>query len=105
MEKGPSSSLCMSCSFRLGRQEDAHEYLVSLLDAMHEAILAGIHPKPPREVAQTSFIYRIFGGTCRSQVQQSCSIVGILAPQQLSIRRSEMRAQSLSGHVLLMAIA
>ncbi len=55
-------------SFRLGRQEDAHEYLVSLLDAMHEAILEGIHPKPPREVAQTSFIYRIFGGTCRSQV-------------------------------------
>ncbi|CAK0758926.1 hypothetical protein CVIRNUC_002658 [Coccomyxa viridis] len=56
-------------SFRLGRQEDAHEYLVSLLDAMHEAVLAGIHPKPPREVAQTSFIYRIFGGTCRSQVK------------------------------------
>ena len=55
-------------SFRLGRQEDAHEYLVSLLDAMHEAILDSIHPKPPREVAQTSFIYRIFGGTCRSQV-------------------------------------
>ena len=35
---------------------------------MHEALLAGIHPKPSREVAQTSFIYRIFGGTCRSQV-------------------------------------
>ena len=61
----------MLCSFRLGRQEDAHEYLVSLLDAMHEAILAGIHPKPPREVAQTSFIYRIFGGTCRSQVGEA----------------------------------
>ena len=61
-------------SFRLGRQEDAHEYLVSLLDAMHEAILAGIHPKPPREVAQTSLIYRIFGGTCRSQVGEACAL-------------------------------
>lgn len=60
------------CSFRLGRQEDAHEYLVSLLDAMHEAILAGIQPKPPREVAQTSLIYRIFGGTCRSQASIAC---------------------------------
>lgn len=45
---------------------------MSLLDAMHEAILEGIHPKPPREVAQTSFIYRIFGGTCRSQVGETC---------------------------------
>lgn len=62
----------LSCSFRLGRQEDAHEYLVSLLDAMHEAILADIHPKPPRELAQTSFIYRIFSGTCRSQVRMLC---------------------------------
>ena len=65
----PTMVRSLSCSFRLGRQEDAHEYLVSLLDAMHEAILAGIHPKPPREVAQTSFIYRIFGGTCCSQVR------------------------------------
>ena len=47
---------------------------MSLLDAMHEAILAGIHPKPPREVAQTSLIYRIFGGTCRSQVGEACAL-------------------------------
>ena len=60
--------LCMACSFRLGRQEDAHEYLVALLDAMHEAALAGLHPKPPKEVAETSLIYRIFAGTSRSQV-------------------------------------
>ena len=67
-------------SFRLGRQEDAHEYLVSLLDAMHEAVLAGIHPKPPREVAQTSFIYRIFGGTCRSQV----TLAAVVTPALLT---------------------
>ena len=55
------------CSFRRGRQEDAHEYLVALLDAMHEAAVAGYNPKPPREVAETSLIYRIFAGQSRSQ--------------------------------------
>lgn len=56
------------CSFRLGRQEDAHEFLIALLDAMHEASIAHMQPKPPPEVAHTSFIYRIFGGRMRSQV-------------------------------------
>jgi hypothetical protein len=56
-------------SFRSGRQEDAHEYLVGLLDAMHEGVLAGLHPRPPRETAETSFIYRIFGGRLRSQAR------------------------------------
>lgn len=56
------------CSFRRGRQEDAHEYLVALLDAMHEAALAHLNPKPPREVAETSLIHRIFAGQTRSQV-------------------------------------
>jgi len=57
------------CSFRIGRQEDAHEYLVALLDAMHEAALAGYKPKPPKEVAETSLIYRIFAGQSRSQAR------------------------------------
>ena len=51
---------------------------MSLLDAMHEAVLAGIHPKPPREVAQTSFIYRIFGGTCRSQVTPAAALTSVV---------------------------
>jgi hypothetical protein len=59
-----------ACSFRSGRQEDAHEYLVGLLDAMHEGVLAGLHPRPPRETAETSFIYRIFGGRLRSQARR-----------------------------------
>ena len=63
---------CPSCSFRLGRQEDAHEFLIALLDAMHEASIAGMSPKPPPELAHTSFIYRIFGGRMRSQVN-ACS--------------------------------
>jgi ubiquitin carboxyl-terminal hydrolase 36/42 len=52
----------------MGRQEDAHEYLIALLDAMHERSIAGI-PKPPPDVEFTSFIYRIFGGRIRSQVK------------------------------------
>eukprot|EP00884_Botryococcus_braunii_P011307 jgi/Botrbrau1/20177/Bobra.0173s0075.1 len=56
-------------SFRPGRQEDAHEYLVGLLDAMHESSLWGLKPKPSLEVAETSLIYRIFSGKMRSQVK------------------------------------
>ena len=55
-------------SFRLGRQEDAHEYLVALLDAMHESLLEGFKPKPAPSVAETSMIFRIFAGKIRSQV-------------------------------------
>ncbi len=61
----------MPCRFRLGRQEDAHEYLIALLDAMHESSLRGLSPKPSAELALTSFIYRIFGGRIRSQARFS----------------------------------
>lgn len=59
----------LDCSFRLGRQEDAHEYLVALLDAMHESYISMCRPKPSPELSQTSMIYRIFAGRIRSQVQ------------------------------------
>ena len=36
---------------------------------MHERSIAGIKPKPPRELEYTSFIYRIFGGRIRSQIK------------------------------------
>lgn len=35
---------------------------------MHEASIASLRPKPPPQLALTSFIYRIFGGRMRSQV-------------------------------------
>jgi hypothetical protein len=57
------------CRFRLGRQEDSHEYLRCLLDAMHEALLRPFKPKPAPELAQTTLIYRIFGGRLRSQIR------------------------------------
>lgn len=69
----------IDCSFRLGRQEDAHEYLVALLDAMHESYISMCRPKPSPELSKTSMIYQIFAGRIRSQVstpncptQQAC---------------------------------
>lgn len=57
----------------MGRQEDAHEYLIGLLDAMHEGQLEGLKPKPSRSLQETSMIFRIFAGRIRSQVQDSVS--------------------------------
>ncbi|KAK2077331.1 hypothetical protein QBZ16_004965 [Prototheca wickerhamii] len=66
-------------SFRPGRQEDAHEYLLGLLDAMHESTLAkkgGAATGSVRAAGAppaASFVTRIFGGRVRSQVKcQSC---------------------------------
>jgi ubiquitin C-terminal hydrolase len=65
--------------FRPGRQEDAHEFLVHLLDAMHdgELIAAGINQQnsgwrdklPVPRLDETTFIHRVFGGYFRSQVR------------------------------------
>jgi ubiquitin C-terminal hydrolase len=65
--------------FRLGRQEDAHEFLVHLLDAMNDGELraAGINQHvsgwrdrlPVTRLNETTFIHRIFGGYFRSQVR------------------------------------
>jgi ubiquitin C-terminal hydrolase len=64
--------------FRPGRQEDAHEFLVYLLDAMHDGELkaAGINQHvrgwrdqlPIPRLDETTFIHRVFGGYLRSQV-------------------------------------
>ena len=60
----------LSRLFRPGRQEDAHEFARLLMSAMHECLLPrgpGGKKLPPA-VAETSFIYRAFGGKLRSQV-------------------------------------
>ena len=62
------ADMTCKCSFRLGRQEDAHEYLVALLDAMHESYINMCRPKPSPELSKTSMIYQIFAGRIRSQV-------------------------------------
>jgi ubiquitin carboxyl-terminal hydrolase 36/42 len=63
-------SCCLpQCRFRLGRQEDSHEFLRCLLDAMHESFLKQFTPKPAPELASTSFVYKIFAGRLRSQIK------------------------------------
>lgn len=57
---------------RVGRQEDAHEFLRFFLDAMQTS--AAVNMSPPAKTEQqkeSTFLARIFGGKLRSRV--TCS--------------------------------
>ena len=66
----------LSKTFRKGRQEDAHELARCLLDAMHKKSVEIIKPKisPNSARAETSFVWKVFGGKLRSQV--NCKTCG-----------------------------
>ena len=66
----------VSKTFRKGRQEDAHEFARCLLDAMHKRCVDAARPKPPEGSAraETSFVWRVFGGRLRSRVE--CATCG-----------------------------
>ena len=57
-------------SFRVGRQEDAHEFSRYLLEAMQAAAVGS--RQLPAGVAETSFVSRVFGGRLRSQIRCAC---------------------------------
>ncbi|XP_071725339.1 ubiquitin carboxyl-terminal hydrolase 23-like [Rutidosis leptorrhynchoides] len=59
----------ISRSFRYARQEDAHEYMVNLLEAMHKCCLPSGVPTGSASAYENSLVHRIFGGRLRSQVQ------------------------------------
>ncbi|KAJ2365793.1 hypothetical protein H4S01_003053 [Coemansia sp. RSA 2610] len=59
---------------RVGRQEDAHEFLRLLVEAFQRSLLAGIDAKIDRRIQETTLAHRIFGGYLQSQV--SCSRCG-----------------------------
>ncbi|GAA5853999.1 hypothetical protein JCM9279_003757 [Rhodotorula babjevae] len=54
--------------FRLGRQEDSHEFLRFFVDAMAASALAGKSPKLDQKIKETTFIHQLFGGRLRSRV-------------------------------------
>ncbi|KAJ8750991.1 hypothetical protein K2173_016172 [Erythroxylum novogranatense] len=64
---------CISRNFRYCRQEDAHEYMVNLLESMHRCCLPSGVPTESPAAYEKSLVYKIFGGRLCSQVEcQQC---------------------------------
>ncbi|KFK40800.1 hypothetical protein AALP_AA2G042900 [Arabis alpina] len=64
-----SNLRCVSRNFRNCRQEDAHEYMINLLECMHKCSLPSGVPTESSDAYRTSLVHRIFGGSLRSQVK------------------------------------
>lgn len=60
--------LGISRNFRNFRQEDAHEYMVNLLESMHKCCLPSGVPSESPSAYEKSLVHKIFGGRLRSQV-------------------------------------
>ncbi|CAK9187930.1 unnamed protein product [Ilex paraguariensis] len=65
----PIAVLGISRSFRNARQEDAHEYMVNLLESMHKCCLPSGVPSESPSAYDKSLVHKIFGGRLRSQVK------------------------------------
>ena len=59
---------CISKSFRMWRQEDAHEYLRCLIEGLHNCCLPPGVKSNSAVSQERSLIHKIFGGRLRSQV-------------------------------------
>ncbi|XP_076885044.1 uncharacterized protein LOC143534439 [Bidens hawaiensis] len=72
-----SNLRCISRTFRNSRQEDAHEYMMNLLESMHKCCLPKGVPIESQSAYDKSLVHKIFGGQLRSQVKcmqcNSCS--------------------------------
>ncbi|KAK3824548.1 MAG: hypothetical protein J3Q66DRAFT_278155 [Benniella sp.] len=55
--------------FKLGRQEDSHEFTRHLIDALQKSCLAGFDSKLDNRIKETTAIHQIFGGYFQSQVK------------------------------------
>ncbi|KAG6466736.1 hypothetical protein ZIOFF_075438 [Zingiber officinale] len=60
---------CVSRSFQNSRQEDAHEYMVNLLESMHKCCLPSGVPSESPSAYEKSLVHKIFGGRLQSQVK------------------------------------
>ncbi|XP_078611013.1 uncharacterized protein LOC144881676 isoform X2 [Branchiostoma floridae x Branchiostoma japonicum] len=60
-------------TMQFGRQEDAHEFFMSVVNAMQRACLMNCNINPNKNVdtstANTTIVYQVFSGYCRSQVR------------------------------------
>ncbi|CAH2069578.1 unnamed protein product [Thlaspi arvense] len=69
-----SNLRCVSRNFRNCRQEDAHEYMINLLECMHKCCLPSGVPSESSDAYRRSLVHKIFGGRLRSQVKcEQCS--------------------------------
>lgn len=60
----------VSKNFRIGRQEDSHEFFRLLLDAMQRTCLRKAHLKQESHpLASTTFIHRLFGGKLKNTLK------------------------------------
>ncbi|KAF9417465.1 hypothetical protein BGZ94_009963 [Podila epigama] len=55
--------------FRIGRQEDSHEFARYLIDALQKSCLEGYDSKLDNRIKETTLIHQIFGGYFQSQVK------------------------------------
>ncbi|XP_068658973.1 ubiquitin carboxyl-terminal hydrolase 23-like [Aristolochia californica] len=87
---------CISRNFRNSRQEDAHEYMVNLLESMHKCCLPyGVSSESPTAF-EKSLVHKLFGGSLRSQVKcMQCSYSSNKFDPFLDLSLEIMKAESL----------
>ncbi|KAJ6836555.1 ubiquitin carboxyl-terminal hydrolase 36 [Iris pallida] len=87
---------CISRTFRNSRQEDAHEYMVNLLESMHKCCLPSGVPTESPSAYEKSLVHKIFGGRLRSQVQcMQCNFCSNKFDPFLDLSLEIMKADSL----------
>ncbi|KAB1211875.1 Ubiquitin carboxyl-terminal hydrolase 23 [Morella rubra] len=69
LQSSKHQNSCISRNFRKARQEDAHEYMVNLLESMHKCCLPSGVPSESPSAYEKSLVHKIFGGRLRSQVK------------------------------------
>ncbi|KAG6673443.1 hypothetical protein I3842_16G112600 [Carya illinoinensis] len=69
LQSSKHQNSCISRNFRKARQEDAHEYMVNLLESMHKCCLPSGVPGESPSAYEKSLVHKIFGGRLRSQVK------------------------------------
>lgn len=86
----------ISRNFRKSRQEDAHEYMVNLLESMHKCCLPSGVPSESPSAYDISLVHKIFGGRLRSQVKcMQCSYCSNTFDPFLDLSLEIMKADSL----------